>query len=153
MLGVARIYKTSGGETHHLSHWQAFNLRHHVRHVETAAEGQIVRTVNYYDPSIEAVVKLPLTLAYMVGCLKASRRANGAMLENEIAELDAVNGDPDIELNGDERDGSMGADDFCLHKVPLTLQGAGCPVSDPDTVLDNSSCDEPHQDLDHEDAH
>ncbi|MBU1607187.1 MAG: hypothetical protein KKD08_10330 [Alphaproteobacteria bacterium] len=43
---------------------------------------------------------------------------------------DALDGDPDIEPDGDETDGSMGEDDFVGHNVPLSLQGPGCPSAD-----------------------
>lgn len=47
-----------------------------------------------------------------------------------IDRLDELDGDVDVEANGDELDGSLGEDDF--HAQPWTVwTGPGCPVSDP----------------------
>ncbi len=47
-----------------------------------------------------------------------------------IEALDTMDGDTDVEANGDELDGSLGEDDFHGHgTTPWT--GPGCPVSDP----------------------
>jgi hypothetical protein len=43
--------------------------------------------------------------------------------------LDFAAGDPDMEANGDEEDGTRGEDDFGFHSARDGL--AGCPVSDP----------------------
>lgn len=56
--------------------------------------------------------------------------------------LDVLDGDPDVEANGDELDGNGAEDDFCEHNTPLSLQGPGCPIADPDTAIDDSGCDE-----------
>ena len=45
-----------------------------------------------------------------------------------IERLDQMAGDPDLETNGDELDGSFAEDDFCDHN--LAYPGPGCPVSD-----------------------
>lgn len=49
-------------------------------------------------------------------------------IEVAIGLLDLADGDPDIEPNGDELDGTGGEDDFMDH----AHAGPGCPVSDPD---------------------
>lgn len=48
-------------------------------------------------------------------------------IETLIAVLDAIDGDPDVELNGDELDANNAEDDFVRHYA----EGPGCPVSDP----------------------
>jgi hypothetical protein len=47
-----------------------------------------------------------------------------------IDHLDEMDGDPDLEANGDELDGSLGEDDFCDHNADW-LGHPGCPLSDP----------------------
>lgn len=64
-----------------------------------------------------------------------------------IAELDALQGDVDLEPNGDELDSNSAEDDFCDHNTPHHLQGPGCPLSDPDFACDDVPCDEPYQDI------
>ena len=51
-----------------------------------------------------------------------------------------MDGDPDVELNGDELDGTRGEDDFCDHNANWLGQ-PGCPVSDPDCAVDDMACD------------
>lgn len=58
-----------------------------------------------------------------------------------IEVLDTMDGDPDLELNGDELDGSLGEDDF--HNASTTpWTGPGCPISDPggDTLDEHGEC-------------
>lgn len=59
-----------------------------------------------------------------------NREELGHAIEVLIALLDVWDGDPDLEPNGDELDGSMGEDDFCIHNTGSDY-AAGCPVSDP----------------------
>ena len=61
----------------------------------------------------------------------------GAMVNAGLELLDVVGGDPDAEPNGDEGDGPRGEDDFCEHFAG----GPGCPLSDPDTAVDDQPCD------------
>ncbi len=61
--------------------------------------------------------------------VKVPRARLEALATLFIAALDLVDGDPDIEANGDEQDGSFTEDDFCRHWAVET--GAGCPISDP----------------------
>jgi hypothetical protein len=58
------------------------------------------------------------------------RRADvEAAVERLVDMFDATEGDPDLELNGDELDGTGAEDDFCDHIVPGHLQGPGCRPS------------------------
>ena len=52
-----------------------------------------------------------------------------ALVERIIEYLDATDGDPDEEDNGDALDGTGGEDDFADYLLPH--MAAGCPVSDP----------------------
>lgn len=49
--------------------------------------------------------------------------------EVAIAQLDVRDGDVDVEVNGDELDGTAGEDDFYPHGN--WMAEPGCPVSDP----------------------
>ncbi|WP_230291027.1 hypothetical protein [Croceicoccus sp. Ery5] len=97
-------------------------------------------------------------LEAMMETITAMQRVTGAMAVALLASLDRIDGDPDEETNavgddftpmpseidfgpgceiadapeanGDERDGSMGEDDFCVHNTGGDY-GAGCPVADP----------------------
>lgn len=51
--------------------------------------------------------------------------------------LDDIDGDPDVELNGDEADGTGSEDDFIDHLAPYSMRGPGCPIADPDTCVDD----------------
>ena len=51
------------------------------------------------------------------------------LTERMIERMDELDGDPDLELAGDEEDGSMGEDDF--HLQTDWRGAAGCPISDP----------------------
>lgn len=55
------------------------------------------------------------------------KEALASAVETLIAILDVLDGDPDIELNGDELDHNEGEDEFINHRC----SGPGCPVSDP----------------------
>lgn len=63
--------------------------------------------------------------------------------------LDAMDGDLDLGPNGDELDGSGGEDDFWPHSSNW-LGEPGCPLSDPDTAVDDYRCDDIDQDLEPE---
>jgi hypothetical protein len=67
---------------------------------------------------------LPLGIALTA----AERAAVEAAVEQLIAVLDAADGDPDVELNGDELDGMNAGEDEFQHHYGL---GPGCPISDP----------------------
>ncbi|AGH49583.1 hypothetical protein G432_09290 [Sphingomonas sp. MM-1] len=57
------------------------------------------------------------------------------VIEMAISLLDADDGDPDLEPNGDELDGTGGEDDFCNHSAYMS--GPGCPIADPDVGIDD----------------
>lgn len=46
-----------------------------------------------------------------------------------LARLDRMDGDCDVEPNGDELDGTGAEDDFCPHSATWHA-GPGCPISD-----------------------
>ena len=71
-----------------------------------------------------------------------------AFAEVSIALLDLMDGDPDVELNGDKADGNTSEDDFMDHGG----SGPGCPIADTDAAVDDSACDEPTLDLEPEDG-
>lgn len=77
---------------------------------------------------------LPIDLLLSsIPCLP--RRALDLLAQRAIDRLDELDGDPDLEANDDELDGSLGEDDFhSHHTTPWT--GPGCPVSDPSEVED-----------------
>lgn len=52
-----------------------------------------------------------------------------AFVEISISLLDLMDGDPDIELNGDETDHTQSEECFIDHDIYGA--GAGCPISDP----------------------
>lgn len=58
------------------------------------------------------------------------RRALDRIAQRAIDRLDELDGDTDVEANGDELDGSLGEDDFHSHGT-TPWDGPGCPVSDP----------------------
>jgi len=70
----------------------------------------------------------PSALAPVERVLAAfDRNQLAGFIEVAIGLLDLADGDPDLEPNGDELDGTGGEDDF----VDYEGNGPGCPVSDP----------------------
>lgn len=71
-------------------------------------------------------------LPVAVGTLlqRHSRQEIADAIEIMIDMLDAMDGDSDLETNGDELDGTGGEDDFCDHSHGW-LAYLGCPISDP----------------------
>jgi hypothetical protein len=63
--------------------------------------------------------------------------ALGDAIDALIALYDAAAGDPDLELNGDELDGSIAEDDFADHPQHY---GAGCAIADSD--YEHDGCEE-----------
>ena len=58
------------------------------------------------------------------------RPALARLVQHAIDRMDDIDGDPDLELNGDEADGSLAEDDF--HDQNANWMGyPGCPISDP----------------------
>lgn len=65
------------------------------------------------------------------------RRKLETFLEAGVELLDAIEGDHDLEPNGDELDGAIGEDDPLFHdEHPLAGNGPGCDIADPDAEHD-----------------
>jgi hypothetical protein len=60
-----------------------------------------------------------------------SREAIELAVEALIARLDEADGDPDLEPNGDECDGTNAEDEFLGGHAGGWWDGPGCPISDP----------------------
>ena len=61
-----------------------------------------------------------------------------------IDHLDEIDGDLDLEFNGDEMDGHNSEDEFMSHGGRGGAWGApGCPIADPDRGIDDARYD-PH---------
>ena len=73
---------------------------------------------------------LPIDLL-LGAILSLPRKTLDRLVERAIAQLDELDGDPDLELNGDEHDGSN-AEDEVLHFYHYAgKQGPGFLISDP----------------------
>lgn len=59
-----------------------------------------------------------------------SRSVVESQIETLIALLDALDGDADLEADGDEQDHNFAEDDFCDHSSNL-FGHPGCPLADP----------------------
>ncbi|KQM62699.1 hypothetical protein ASE75_13810 [Sphingomonas sp. Leaf17] len=67
----------------------------------------------------------------MLAAIPSLSRAGLAQLTMRMIDrMDEIDGDPDFELHGDERDGSMGEDDFHMQNQNWMLH-PGCPLADP----------------------
>ena len=66
----------------------------------------------------------------------ANRRELETIITAAIERLDEIDGDADLEANGDEADGSGLEDEFGV--IP-EMYGAGCPVADPGELEDQDS--------------
>lgn len=86
------------------------------------------------------LVTLPGTSPPMPAIARILCRFDRHQLEGFIAIAidlaDVLDGDPDREPDGDELDGSMGEDDFCPQHAN-SLGYPGCPISDPDSAVDD----------------
>lgn len=65
------------------------------------------------------------------------------LVERAMERLDEIDGDPDVELNGDELDGTCAEDEAGAELYARPFSGPGCPISDPDFGID----DVPHDDI------
>lgn len=88
----------------------------------------------------------PMAPAVMRILGRYDRAALVSFISVAIDLLDVVDGDPDVEANGDELDGNRAEDEFVRHAG----NGPGCPLSDPDMAVDDDRCDEPFQDMERE---
>lgn len=76
---------------------------------------------------------------------KLSRHDLEGLTERLIDRLDEIDGDMDVETNGDELDGSLGEDDF--HRQSENWRAyPGCPLSDPDMGAEDYAFD-PEEDM------
>lgn len=73
---------------------------------------------------------------------KLTRHELEALTERLIIALDELDGDLDVEPNGDERDGSAAEDDYGSSCNTGECAAAGCPIGDPDCAVDDQPCDE-----------
>lgn len=69
-----------------------------------------------------------ITAPLLIEC-DLSREGISLAVEALIAKLDTMDGDSDVELNGDETDGGGAEDEACAY---FQHNGPGCTVSDPD---------------------
>lgn len=60
----------------------------------------------------------------------------GGAAEALVSLMDAIAGDPDIELNGDESDGTF-AEDEPAARFACMGNGPGCSIADPDRGVDD----------------
>lgn len=70
---------------------------------------------------------------------RLTRHEPESVVELLIDRLDTVDGDPDIEANGDELDGTAGEDDFYPHSG--RRNHPGCTIGDPDAACDDFAID------------
>lgn len=76
-----------------------------------------------------------MQIEQLVESMLAVQHITGKIAAAMVDRLDDIDGDADLEpepdeANGDERDGSMGEDDFCIHNTGGDY-AAGCPIADP----------------------
>lgn len=87
---------------------------------------------------IEAETDHEALLAIMV---TLNRSSVAAAIDALIDRLDTLDGDPDVEPNGDELDGGTGEDEFPVEGgyVAYGAGHPGCPISDPDLGADDEA--------------
>lgn len=77
---------------------------------------------------------VPATISAMLATIPSLPRPmldrlTAAMIDR----MDMMDGDLDIEANGDELDGNNAEDEFMTHRPAGDIGMPGCPISDPDT--------------------
>lgn len=85
-----------------------------------------------------AVPSMPAVARVLAGF---EREQLAAFVEVAIGLIDLADGDPDLELNGDEQDHNNAEDDFREHAAGA-FPTPGCPVADPDLAADDMPCDD-----------
>lgn len=92
---------------------------------------------------IQALTPNPVIAPLIRMLSRLDRRKVEAFAEVSIALLDIIDGDSDIEQNGDELDFDGSEDCFAIETSILEnlYNGAGCIISDPDCAVDDSRCD------------
>lgn len=81
------------------------------------------------------------------------RKAVEAAIEFLINLLDAQDGDPDTEANGDEEDGDFAEDEAAALFARMISAGPGCNIADGDSAIDDGPCDGADSGDDEEDFH
>ncbi|WP_126172858.1 hypothetical protein [Altericroceibacterium xinjiangense] len=84
---------------------------------------------------MSAPIKLPPILGFIMGVPVAPREAVERTIQAAIDALDAIDGDPDLEPDGDEADGSGAEDEPCAWFLTMD-RGPGCTTADPDNDQD-----------------
>jgi hypothetical protein len=70
-------------------------------------------------------------MSFLLAAIPSLPRAELARLTDRLIErMDELDGDPDVELNGDEADGSGCSEDEFYPQANWQLH-PGCPISDP----------------------
>lgn len=92
----------------------------------------------------ERLFKAPTLAKALAVILAQPRPVLKALAACCIERLDEIDGDPDLEVNGDELDGTASEDDPLFRDEDHTRAqgyGAGCPIADPDCAVDDMPCD------------
>lgn len=85
-----------------------------------------------HDPSLIVTDRFPPAAAALIAARllnKHSPHEISEAIEILMDVLDLIDGDPDVELNGDEQDGTGAEDEEGGHTVYAA--GPGCEISDP----------------------
>ena len=89
------------------------------------------------------IVTLPGTIPPMPAVARILGRYDRSQVEAFIAVaidlLDVFDGEPDVELNGDEADNTNAEDEMLIDGS--VGSGPGCIISDPDMAVDDIACD------------
>lgn len=86
------------------------------------------------SPPFAAFTIGPVEFA-LAAMMNASRRQLEAIIAAGIERLDELDGDADLEANGEEADGNGLEDEFGF--IPVSDGGAGCPVADAGELEDH----------------
>ena len=90
----------------------------------------------------------PVTISAVLASIPSLPRPILSRLTLRMIErLDELDGDSDIEANGDELDGINSEDEFRSHNCTGELLMPGCPISDPDHAVDDDGEDDRDGDL------
>lgn len=90
----------------------------------------------------EPVIPLPPPLALSIGATMAPRSVVERIVEHLIAALDTIDGDVELESNGEDEDGDLAESDPYFDD-PRSVHGwgPGCLISDDDQAVDDMPCD------------
>jgi hypothetical protein len=77
------------------------------------------------------------------------RRTLASAVEVLVAVIDTMDGDPDLEPDGDEQDGNFAEDEDCAAFATMA-RGPGCIEADPDDAVDDKGCDDINDDREEE---